>query len=446
MTSPRDLLAAVRRHPRLAPEPEIGLYAQGVVFGAGAHRRLVRAEEDVRGLVAPGSRIDRAAHGDGAADADAGEDDHLRAAARSEQDLRARVDAAVAGPWRDFARECVADVHVLTHALPAPVAGWNPHWRYVWPRDAAHTLALLADLGRTDDVIRGLGFLAEHQRPDGWFEARYTPAGGVPDARPRQSDGNGWFLWVLEHCVRTLPGAEERLREAVGQAPARAASTILADLSPATGLPSPSPDYWEVGEDRLTLGTAAPLLAGLQAASRLPATFGVGRTVRPAARRLEGAIREEFGPWGYRRYARPFAGYDAALLFLLPPYVSGFEEEAGSRLDQAWWAMRRPAGGVAPGADWKDRHISWTPQTALFAQASAALGAAGRAARILHWIARHRTALGAIPEKIRADGSPAAVAPLAWSASVALTTLVRGRVAPPRVPVPGTAVSGGGSA
>ncbi|MBN8881880.1 MAG: glycoside hydrolase family 15, partial [Salana multivorans] len=39
------------------------------------------------------------------------------------------------------------------------------------------------------------------------------------------------------------------------------------------------------------------------------------------------------------------------------------------------------------------------------------------ARELIDWTLEHRTASGAIPEKVLADGSPAAVAPLAWSAA-----------------------------
>jgi len=38
------------------------------------------------------------------------------------------------------------------------------------------------------------------------------------------------------------------------------------------------------------------------------------------------------------------------------------------------------------------------------------------------WLDAHRTGLGALPEKVLDDGSPAAVAPLAWTAAVTVLT------------------------
>ena len=80
--------------------------------------------------------------------------------------------------------------------------------------------------------------------------------------------------------------------------------------------------------------------------------------------------------------------------------------------------MGRPAGGLAPGAAWKHDGISWTPETALFAAAWAATGHGPRAELLLRWLGDHRTEVGSFPEKVLHDGRPAAVAPLAWTASL----------------------------
>ena len=40
----------------------------------------------------------------------------------------------------------------------------------------------------------------------------------------------------------------------------------------------------------------------------------------------------------------------------------------------------------------------------------------------LDWLDRHRTPAGSFPEKVLADGRPASVAPLAWTAAAVLLT------------------------
>lgn len=87
--------------------------------------------------------------------------------------------------------------------------------------------------------------------------------------------------------------------------------------------------------------------------------------------------------------------------------------------------MQRPAGGLAPGASWAEQSLSWTPQTTLYALAAAHNGEHELALKWLAWVDDHRTPLGAIPEKVSPDGSPAAVAPLAWSAAVVVLTVAQ---------------------
>ena len=84
--------------------------------------------------------------------------------------------------------------------------------------------------------------------------------------------------------------------------------------------------------------------------------------------------------------------------------------------------MSRPAGGLAPGGSWRRDGISWTNATATYALTAAALGETEQATVWLGWLDRHRTAAGSFSEKVLADGTPASVAPLAWTAAAVLLT------------------------
>ena len=76
----------------------------------------------------------------------------------------------------------------------------------------------------------------------------------------------------------------------------------------------------------------------------------------------------------------------------------------------------------APGAQWKQDGISWTPETALVAYTAAMSGRPGTAAHWLDWLNDHRTPSGSLPEKVLASGAPAGAAPLAWTAALVVLT------------------------
>lgn len=394
----------------------VQLYSTTVVMtGRESRTLLVKASEH---FAVPGTRIHREAA------------DHRLLRAREARILEHCSSAIMESEWYGLYRDALLDVHVLSASLPAPVAAWSPRWRYVWPRDASHVAVALARIGLVQESMRTLSFLARQQRLDGWFEARYLPNGsGVPDDRTKQLDGLGWFVWGVAEVGRALNGRGDDMVKQLDQqtktAVNRAVHAMLRATDTPSRLPSPSPDYWEVAEDRLTLGTAAPVLSGLQHGCLLLDKLGEPRLAHRARRRAEQvaeSVRQSFGTSGYRRYQRG-GDYDTALTFLLPPYAAAVDTVISGHLQVAQERMLRPAGGVAPGEGWKKDGISWTPETALFAQAYAAIGDEGRASDLLRWLSGHRTALGSFPEKVLWDGQPAAVAPLAWTAALVILTI-----------------------
>ena len=319
-------------------------------------------------------------------------------------------------------RSALLDLRALTVGLPVAVAGWSPRWRYAWPRDVAFVVAALARLGRAQEAAAQLAFLQAVQRTDGWFEARYDlRTGATPDDRLPQLDGSGWVLWAAAQLAAHAPDRAPALLEPLRPMIVLSARRLLASRDAGSGLPPPSSDYWELVEDRLTLGTAAAVLAGLRAATDVLGPVGEpalrDRTAR-AGEALAEQVHAHFGPDGYPRLLGGQAP-DAAVTFLVAPIGP---PDAGlevlQAVDRAQTAMTRPAGGLAPGAGWKEDGISWTPETALFAAAWAATGFPTKAEELLGWLGRHRTDAGSLPEKVLHDGRPAAVAPLAWTAAL----------------------------
>jgi hypothetical protein len=347
------------------------------------------------------------------------------AAARRAQDAWL-ADGTVPGPveYRDMAERALRDLDALLLPDGAVIAGVTDRWAYVWPRDASFAAAALARTGHVDDALAVLRHLAalHATSPDGVLEARYLPdgSGRTPDDRERQLDGSGWVLWaVAEWYAAAEPGTQrdaalETLRPLV----VGSVAAIRDQVDPGSGLPDPHPDYWEVAEDDPTLGTVTALLLGVRAVGPVLAALG-----EPGAEALVEDLERgvaAFAP-GYPRHVAGTAA-DTAVAFLMPPFAP-VDPEVRVAWAAAAEAMRRAGGGLAPGASWRADGISWTPTTAVFALTAAGSGDLRRARAWLDWLDEHRTPSGSLPEKVLADGSPSAVAPLAWTSALVVLAL-----------------------
>lgn len=326
----------------------------------------------------------------------------------------------------DLPRGALLDVHVLSLDYGVTVAGRSPRWRYVWPRDTAFVASALARTGHTKDALQSLDFLQRVQPASGLYEARYLPDGsGVPDSRGVQLDGTGWALWALAEVVRQQesPAARTRTVQRYRQLLDRAATATLSMVSNPTGLPPASSDYWEVKPAGVSLATCSVLLAGMVSAVYLYEQIGdsaKANSLRAAAGHLETEILQQFGPTRYSRYLGGSPrSVDLGVTFLLPPFAGVTDAQAREVWSNAPRYMRRPAGGLAPGGSWRRDGISWTPTVSAVAVTAACIDP-DQAVRWLNWIAAHRTISGSIPEKVLANGQPASVTPLAWSAAAVI--------------------------
>lgn len=351
--------------------------------------------------------------------------------ARERRWLEALAPWTRSGPHAELIQAAYLDLFVLSVGLPAPVAGWSPSWRYVWPRDTAHIAVAFAQAGNVSGALECLRFLARVPRTEqGWFQARYTLDGrSTPDNRPAQFDGLGWVAWALREVSERVDWSAAGVARSdflAEFAPliAGICDDIVSAVSAAGGTAPVSPDYWEKREKTLTLGTIAPTLAGLTALIPLLDDLGDATRSRAAAlasEQVTSSVLRDFAPYGYPRYAGGDT-IDAAAAFLLPPYVRDFPDEAGVRsaLTRAWEVLGQPAGGITPGQGWEPDGVSWTPETAVFALVDATSPDSttrARARKTVEWLGANRTLSGSYPEKLLADGSPSAVAPLAWTAA-----------------------------
>ncbi|WP_203416301.1 hypothetical protein [Jiangella ureilytica] len=397
--------------------PETRLYSDGVVIGADGGPVVVPARSGLRRLPGTGYLDPESGSLPGAALAAADEVAMAR-------EILAGTDLPGRGtPYEAMAEEALLDIGVLTYPNGAAVAAGSPYWRYVWPRDAGYMAAALTVAGRPELAYAQLAYVAAMQEDDGTWQARYLPDGsrGVPDDRGLQLDGIGWTLWA----AWVFAGATASDPTPLAALIRRAAGAALAALDPATGLPRASQDFWEMDLDEATLGSAAPLLLGLRTGRDLLALVGdheLAARAADGADRLATAVTDGFGAHGYARRISGTGGRDASVAFLLPPFA-----RPSRGVDAAWRAAVDATtvgnGGVRPGEEWTDRDTAWTPQVSLHALAAASLGDSALAHRLLSWLDLRRTVLGALPEKVTADGRPAAVAPLGLTGATVLLAL-----------------------
>lgn len=202
-----------------------------------------------------------------------------------------RVPGATAAQ-RAASQRALLSMRALLKPGGAFAAAWAPPWEYSWPRDGAFAAAAFAATGHDEEAYRILGYDARTQRADGTWEARTKLDGsGPPDARKWQLDGNGWVPWATWQWYRAAPpdGRDDRLR-ALYPMVRKAADYAARSLGP-DGLPPASPDYWELDTTTTNIGTAAPLLAGLNSAADLAARLGIDEDAERWGRRPGGCPR-----------------------------------------------------------------------------------------------------------------------------------------------------------
>jgi hypothetical protein len=355
---------------------------------------------------------------------------------------------------RRLAAVALDDLRLLTRPNGAVAAAWYGRWKYAWPRDSSWVAAAFSATGHPAEALRILRFLARVQDPSGRWAARYLLSGQpVWSGLASELDADGWFGWAVWVWYAQAPAGPAARRQLAGLWPAvRRAADYAAGSLTSTGLPPPSPDYWEQHVTLPTIGTAAPLLTGLRASARLAGMLGDGADASRwagAAARLDRGIQAAFGP-DYPRFptstggtagwlalfgtgpGRGAAGQavssilngpDAAVTFLGPPFAAPVPAVSAA-ISRAARVLTLPDGGILPGTTWHgSRSTAWTPATGFFALSDAASGDTAGAQAWLRWLAAHRTGAGELPEQVNAAGQPVSVAPLAWTDAIVLLTM-----------------------
>ncbi len=423
------------------PEPQPWLAVAGIAQDPCQPQRALPVPARLSGQFEPDSSILRVAGGVYAAPGRAvpltrAESACVAATERADRNwLRTGLVPGATATQQAMATRALLELRLAVRPDGAVLTGWHAGagYEYAWPRDSSWVAVALADTGHPAMAYQILEFLQRVQARDGTWAARYRPDGSGPvrDGRPAELDADGWVPWAVWSWAVTqrLGAAGEPRRELARLWPmvTRAADAAARSLT-ADGLPGPAMDFWE-DSVQVTLGTAAPLLAGLRAAADLATDVGGatatsdGRRWAAAAARLARAITATFGQIGYQRTPDAGSGADAAITFLGPPFAVP-DPEVLQAASSAQRSLTVPNGGLRPGSSWSGTpDVAWTPETAFFALFDAATGQPGPASAVLAWLAAHRTRLGSLPEQVNAAGQPASVAPLAWTDAVTLLAL-----------------------
>ncbi|MDJ0382057.1 hypothetical protein [Streptomyces sp. G-G2] len=322
-------------------------------------------------------------------------------------------------------QRALLSMRALLRPNGAFAAAWSPAWAYSWPRDGSFASAAFAATGHDAEAYRVLRYNQATQRPDGTWEARTTLDGaGPPDTRTWQLDANGWVPWATWQWYQAAPAQDRAARLTAVYPMVRKAADYAAGSLGADGLPPAGPDYWELTTATPNIGTAAPLLAGLNAAADLARTTGRNADAdrwAVAAGRLSQGIATRFAPAGYPRTSENRRGRDSAAAFMAPPFNNAPAGLAAA-LDSTYDALLLPNGGLSPGIDpnvnWGA--YAWTPSTTFLALAWAGTGQYGKADLVLDWVLAHRNGLGELSETVNGASNPSSVAPLGWTDSLVL--------------------------
>jgi len=319
--------------------------------------------------------------------------------------------------WESMSRWALIDLHQALGGMSlghAPAAGAADRWNYFWPRDGAFIALALDRTGHHAEAQHLVDFISRLPfDPSAGFDARYLVSGQrvTTDPRGPQSDGCGWVLWALGSL------SEASLPKSAGGLRTQCLTNVLRLTWSGWLLPPPSPDYWEISVSETSLGTVAPMLAGLRATAAHGPVGAERWAAGQAAKRLESQVFSSMGP-SLERFGH-HGGLDAAVAMMMPPFGPQDRRTTTRWLEYQRLALRS-SGGLAPGVGWKEDGTSWTPETALVAYTAAA---SGRKEIAGHWLDTNRTPWGSLPEKVNRSGEPAGPAPLLWTVALVLLTL-----------------------
>ena len=338
------------------------------------------------------------------------------------------------------------------------------HYSYVWPRDGALVSYALDRAGYSELTREFYHFCRRGISQGGYLLHKYHPDGSV---------GSSWHPWLSEDGPQ-LPIQEDETALVVfalwhfyererdldfvhslyGSLVKPAADFMVSYRDRKTGLPLESYDLWEERRGVFTF-TASSVWAGLKAAARFARLFGeTGDQAKyeRAAREVRDGILQHLWVEDLQRFARGLAFADGKIVldttlesslyglhaFGVLPADDPRVKSTISQIEEGL-TVKTSVGGVAryerdyyfawrhhadvPGNPWFICTLWLADWYIAIARTKADLK---RPKEIIEWCAKRALPSGLMPEQLHpVTGEPLSVAPLTWSHSTYILTVLK---------------------
>ena len=340
------------------------------------------------------------------------------------------------------------------------------HYSYLWTRDGAFVANALDLAGYPFLTRKFFELCAKIIHDDGYFLQKYNSDGTVASGwhaawdvwgqkklLPIQEDETALVIWALwEHYDKFRE--IEFVRKFYHSLITKAADFMVSFRHAATGLPAPS---WNLWEDRRGIHTftCAAVVGGLRAAANFARLFGETERAaiyESAATEIVHAMREHLYSREHGRFLRslhfhgddfyePEATVDASIFAAF--YFGAFSpndemiENSMRAVGETLWTAG-DIGGVARFENDGYMRAEDLPSNAWFictlwladyyiARAETREDLK-KALKILDWVTQHALPSGVLAEQVHpATGEPVSVAPLTWSHSTFVATVMNYR-------------------
>lgn len=342
------------------------------------------------------------------------------------------------------------------------------NYSYIWPRDGGFVSMALARANCNEAVRNFLFFCEKIITEEGYVFTKYTPNGSVGSSwhpklkngeiqLPIQEDAVALILVAMRDYYK-YSGSTETIQKLFNSVVLKLGNFMKNYIDPETGLPLPSYDLWEEKWGIFSY-TASCTYAGLMAAadlSRYTGHYENEEQMRAVADKMRSAIIQHLYSEEHQRFAKSISyqngkigemdvTIDASLAFVwdmgvLSPTDPRIVSTMKAIEEKLW--VQSDIGGIAryegdhyhrdysqnypesfPGNPWIITTLWLANWKIEIAQTTEDLL---RVEKLLEWVVTQQNKAGILPEQIHPyTAAPLSVAPLTWSHSTFIDTVLR---------------------